>query len=123
MVRQPKLCPVDVTIGQVQALFQDEHVHAALVVAAGRLVSVLERADVDGLPDSAEPAAPLGRLAGRTVSPTAPLEPTHQHMLSTGRRRLAVVDGEQQLLGLLCLKTSNTGFCSEEGVRARATDR
>jgi len=122
MVRRPKLCPVDVSVGQVRALFQDEHVHAVLVVDAGRLVSVLERADVDGLSNSDEPAAPLGRLADRTVPPTAPLEATHQHMLNTGRRRLAVVDEDRRLLGLLCLKSTSAGFCSEQGVRARAAD-
>jgi CBS domain-containing protein len=120
MVRHPKLCPVDVTVGQVQALFQDVHVHAVLVVDdVGRLVSVLERADV-GERTGDEPAAALGGLADRTVAPTAPLAATHERMLSTGRRRLAVVDGDRHLLGLLCLKATSAGFCSEEGVRARA---
>jgi CBS domain-containing protein len=123
MVRRPKLCPVEVTVDQVQAQFRDAHVHAVLVVdEAGRLVSVLERADVDGLPSSDSPAAPLGRLTDRTVPPAAPLEVTYQHMLSTGRRRLAVVDGDRRLLGLLCLKATSVGFCSEQGVQARAAE-
>ena len=37
-------------------------------------------------------------------------------MITTGIRRLAVVDGDLRLLGLLCLKASRTGFCSDEGV-------
>jgi CBS domain-containing protein len=124
MVRHPKLCPVDITVGQVQALFQNPHVYAALVVDdVGRLVSVLERADVDGQLNGEDPAAPLGGLAERAVRPTAALDETHRRMLNTGRRRLAVVDDDQQLLGLLCLKATSTGFCSEQGVQARAADR
>ena len=120
MLRQPTLCPIDVTVGQVQALLEDVHFHAVLVVDdAGRLVSVLERADLGGLSDSAEPAARFGRLADRTVPPTAPLDETRRQMLSTGRRRLAVVDGDRRLLGLLCLKATSAGFCSEQDVRAR----
>ncbi|HJQ00718.1 MAG TPA: CBS domain-containing protein [Jatrophihabitans sp.] len=122
MVRHPKLCPVDVTVGQVQALFRDLHVHAALVVAAGQLVSVLERDDVGGLSNRAERAAPFGRLAGRTVPATAPLDAIHREMLSIGQRRLAVVDGDQHLLGLLCLKATSTGFCSDRDVQARASE-
>jgi len=40
-------------------------------------------------------------------------------MQRTGRRRLAVVDGEGRLVGLLCLKASGSGFCSNEDVASR----
>jgi hypothetical protein len=41
-------------------------------------------------------------------------------MIATGRRRAAVTSADGRLLGLLCLKASQTGFCSEQDVRARA---
>jgi len=44
-------------------------------------------------------------------------------MEETGRRRLAVVDPGGRLAGLLCRKRSGRGFCSDEGVAARAADR
>ena len=34
--------------------------------------------------------------------------------------RAAVTSADGQLLGLLCLKSSRTGFCSDQDVRARA---
>ncbi|CUR57753.1 hypothetical protein NOCA2440001 [metagenome] len=37
-------------------------------------------------------------------------------------RRLAVVDGEGRLLGLLCLKQTRQGFCTETDVLARSGD-
>jgi hypothetical protein len=40
-------------------------------------------------------------------------------MLAAGLRRLAVVDGQGSLLGLLCLKRHLGGFCSDADVAAR----
>ncbi len=113
--------PLSSTVGEIRDFFHDDHVHAALIVSpAGRLEAVVERDDlVDGqaLDDA---AAPLGRLTGRTVPPGASLAEVHRAMIATGRRRAAVTSADGQLLGLLCLKASQTGFCSEQDVRARA---
>jgi hypothetical protein len=83
-------------------------------------VAVVERDDIaeSQAPDAA--AAPLGRLAGRTVPPGAGLAEIQQAMNATGRRRAAVTSDDGRLLGLLCLKASRAGFCSEQDVRARA---
>jgi hypothetical protein len=91
-----------------------------IVSPAGYLESVVERGDIAGCqaPDAA--AAPLGRLAGRTVPAGASLAEVRQAMTATGRRRAAVTSAEGRLLGLLCLKVSRAGFCSDQDVRARA---
>jgi hypothetical protein len=44
-------------------------------------------------------------------------------MTATGRRRAAVTSAGGLLLGLLCLKASRAGFCSDQDVRARALGR
>ena len=41
-------------------------------------------------------------------------------MTTTGRRRAAVTSADGRLLGLLCLKASRAGFCSDQDVHARA---
>jgi len=41
-------------------------------------------------------------------------------MTTTGRRRAAVTSADGRLLGLLCLKASRAGLCSDHDVRARA---
>ena len=41
-------------------------------------------------------------------------------MTTAGRRRAAVTSADGRLLGLLCLKASRAGFCSDQDVRARA---
>jgi CBS domain-containing protein len=61
-------------------------------------------------------------LSGRTVPPTASADEAAQVLVATDARRLAVVDGDGVLLGLLCLKRRRTGFCSDRDARARAAD-
>jgi hypothetical protein len=71
MLTTPARHPLAATVGEIRDFFRDDHVHAALIVSpAGYLESVVERDDIAGCqaPDAA--AAPLGRLADRTV-PTA----------------------------------------------------
>jgi hypothetical protein len=82
-------------------------------------VAVVERDDIakSQAPDAA--AAPLGRLAGRTVTAGASLAAVQRAMNATGRRRAAVTSDDGTLLGLLCLKASWAGFCSDQDVRAR----
>jgi hypothetical protein len=112
-----------VTVGDLRDFFRDEHVHAALIVSpAGYLEAVIERDDIAGsqAPDTA--AAPLGRLAGRTVRAGAGLAEIHRAMATTGQRRTAVTSADGRLLGLLCLKARGNGFCSDDDARARARD-
>lgn len=122
MLRFPKLCDANTTAGELRELFDDDHVHAALIVDVGRLLAVVDRADLVGAPD-AQPARELGRLEGRTVSPDAELEPIRQAMVSANIRRFAVIDQDAKLLGMLCLKRTGDGFCSDAGVAARAAER
>jgi len=122
MIRHPKTCPPSTTVGEARTLLLDDHVHALLVVADGRLLAVVERTDLAAARADA-PVLPVGRLRGRTLGPDADLGTTWQWMLARRRRRLAVVDGSGALLGLLCLKRSGQGFCSDAGVLARARER
>jgi CBS-domain-containing membrane protein len=122
VLRRPKVLPAAATVGQARAALADDHVHAMPVVDAGVLLAVVERADLEGVPD-ATPAALVGRLEGRTVDPDADLTTTWAGMAAEGRRRLAVVDAQWVLLGLLCLKRHGRGFCSAADVVAREADR
>jgi hypothetical protein len=42
--------------------------------------------------------------------------------VARGERRRAVIDADGRLLGLLCLKSRLTGFCSDSDVAARAAE-
>ena len=117
MVRRPKLLPATATGRDVRDLFGDDHVHAALVVDDGRLLTVIEPHEVEMSGDG--PARSMGTLRGRTVAPDADLWETWVWMTGNRCRRLAVVE-DGRCVGLLCLKRTSRGFCCDAGIRARA---
>lgn len=124
MLRAPRTHPADLTVaGAWDAFGSSAKTHMILLVADGVLLATLTRDDLAGTVSSGVPALPLGSLAGRTVRPDAPLAPTHEAMRDGGVRRLAVVDESGRLLGLLCLKRTLRGFCTDEGVAAMRASR
>ncbi len=121
MVTYPKTHGPGSGLAEIRAFLEDDHVHMALIVAAGgRLVTTIERPDLAATTSSSVAVAKLGTLIGRTAGPADPLGAATATLLREGRRRLAVVDDFGRLLGLLCLKRDGTGYCSDEGIRGRA---
>ncbi|HMG62830.1 MAG TPA: CBS domain-containing protein [Streptosporangiaceae bacterium] len=123
MLTIPVRHPLAVTVREIREFLRDSHVHAALIVSpAGYLAAVVERDDIatSQAPDAA--ATPLGRLAGRTVTAGASLAEVQRAMRAAGQRRAAVTSDDGRLLGLLCMKASLSGFCSDQDVRARARE-
>ncbi|MBB1159555.1 MULTISPECIES: CBS domain-containing protein [Amycolatopsis] len=121
VVRLPKTLPAHASVAEARACFADDHVHLLLFTDSGRLLGTLVREDLD---DSAcGPALRYARLAGRTVPADLPAEAARRLLLRRGQRRLAVINRDGALLGLLCLKRRRTGFCSDADVAARAADR
>ncbi len=119
MITDPKTMAPDVTVGDVRAVFGNDHVHMVLLTEAGVLVGTLVRADLDGAPADG-PAGPLAVLEGRTIGPSASTWEAERALDASGTRRLAVVDGDGVLLGLVCLKRRRNGFCGNQDVRARS---
>lgn len=125
MLTTPRTHPPDLSVAQARAVLADSHVRLLLLVESRRLLGALDRDDLDAAPEDpgSQPALPLAGLVGRTVRADARLDDVRTAMQAAGRRRLAVVDDDGLLLGLLCLKASATGFCSDAGVAARARER
>lgn len=108
------------TVGDIRTLFEDDHIHAAVILADGVLLTVIERTDLEPGESDHDLAVDLGTLNQRTVAPETPLEQTRLRMLAAARRRLAVTDPDGTFRGLLCLKRTGTGFCSDQDVHAHA---
>lgn len=119
MVTRPAVHPSWTTVDRLRAFFDDDHVHIALLVDDGRLVGTVERGDLTPELGGEDPAEAVATLDGRTVRPHADLSGTFAAMRRDGRRRLAVTEEDSTLLGLLCVKASGRGFCSDADVAAR----
>lgn len=120
MITDVKLSNVDTTVGEIRALFVNEHVHSAVIVSDGRLAAVVDRTDVADFYSDDLLAVAVGCRTGRVVAPDADLQAARAALLGSGRRRLAVVERDGRLLGLLCLKRTRRGFCSNSDVHARS---
>lgn len=128
MLRHPTIHTADLTVGEAYDIFaRHPKTHLLLLVRDGVLVSTLARADLETpqaqAADRDAPAMHLGSLAHRTTAPGMLLAPTREEMIEHGQRRVAVVDPDMHLLGLLCLKRKLTDFCTDEGVAAMRAER
>ena len=111
-------------VGAVRRELGDDHVHMVLVVDEGRrLLTTITRSDLSSSIPNSTAAIRVGRMAGRTTRPSTPIIDITAQLNRTGERRMAVTDEQGHLLGLLCLKRDRTGYCSNHGVAARASER
>lgn len=120
MISHPKTLATDATLADVRAALSDEHVHMVLLTDGHTLRGTLIRTDLPETPSAEDPALAYADLPGRTVAPDAPADRARELMVRSGTRRLAVVDSERTLLGLVCIKRSWSGFCSDADVASRA---
>ena len=123
MLRRPKTMPAEASVEEARAALANDHVHLVLLTDGSTLVGTLARTDLPpGAPGSG-PALPWSTLRDRTVPATAPADAVPAILAARGLRRLAVVDDDGTLLGLICLKRRRTGFCSDRDVESRARAR
>lgn len=123
MVTSPKTMALTLTVGQAVEAFVNPHVHMLLLTEDGVLKGAVQREDLDARTPPTAPAGGIAHLKERAVAPERPVSEVLARMKQHGQRRLAVVDVDGRLLGLLCLKRDLTGFCSDDGVAARAAER
>ena len=124
MLRHPTVHPADLTVSEARAAFAaSAKLRVLLLVRDGLLVSMVAREDLSDAEEASAPVADVGTLDGACVAAEAPLDATFDAMVRSGRRRIAVVEPDGTLLGLLCLKQSRSGFCTDEGVAAMRRSR
>ena len=89
---------------------------AALAVAGGAISE--PEVGVDGIACESELFAPLDEL--QPLSPVmVVVELDGAALAGDDRRRLAVTADDSTLLGLLCLKASHLGFCTDADIASR----
>jgi CBS domain-containing protein len=122
MVTSPAVHGRRTTVAELRTFFRDDHVHMALLVEERKLVGTVERGDLRPQLSGDTLASSIAKLGGRTVGPDAVLSDVCAAMTRDARRRLAVTRDDSTLLGLLCLKASGDGFCSDTGVGRRRVE-
>lgn len=123
MLRYPKTLPAQASVDEMRAVLANDHVHMVLMTEGDALVGTVVRADLPRTAERGCPALPWSTLRGRTVLPEARVGAVQDLMAERAQRRVAVVDHEGTLVGLMCLKRRRTGFCSDDDVASRAQSR
>jgi CBS-domain-containing membrane protein len=127
MLRHPKVLDAQATVDEARAALTDDHVHMVLLTEGSTLVGTLVRTDlphpIQRSDQGSGPALPWSTLRDRTVPSATSADTVNKLLIERGLRRLAVIDHDGTLLGLMCLKRSRTGFCSDEDVASRAQSR
>ena len=121
MISTPKTLPAQASVDDARGVMADDHVHMVLLTDGAKLCGTLVRTDPPPAGSGHEPAIRWAVLRERTVSPNTPAPLVQARLIRNKMRRLAVVDADHTLLGLVCLKRSRTGFCADADVDARAT--
>jgi CBS-domain-containing membrane protein len=127
MLRHPKVLDAQATLDEARAALTDDHVHMVLLTEGSTLVGTLVRTDlphpIQRSDQGSGPALPWSTLRDRTVPSATSADTVNKLLIERGLRRLAAIDHDGTLLGLMCLKRSRTGFCSDEDVASRAQSR
>ena len=109
MLRNPKTLRGDASVAEVREQLANPKVQM-VILADGRAF----RGAVTAVPDEAAPREPaLDYVEGdpETIPANAPAEEAFERAAASPNRRLIVLDDDDNLLGLLCLNQSRTGFC------------
>jgi len=109
MLADPKTLDAGVSVAEVRDQLANPKVQMVLL-AEGRAF----RGAVTGLPPDAAPderALAYVDPEPETIYPHASADEAFERAAASPFRRVIVLDDDQNLLGLLCLNPSRTGFC------------
>ncbi len=117
MLATPKTLAPDASVRDAREAFSNEHVQM-LLIGDGTAF----RGAVTAIPDGADPldaAVLYVDSDAETIGPGEPAEAAFEQAKRSPHRRVVVLDPGGALLGLVCLNTTLTGFCTARGATAR----
>ena len=114
MLPRPKTLPSSATVRDVRAFFQNPHVMTALLVDDGEFRGAIDRGDLPAAAPDGAGALEYAAADTPTISPDAGVEDALKALRGVASRRLVVLDADgARLLGLVCLNTTGTRFCTK----------
>jgi CBS domain-containing protein len=103
--------PHSATIGDVRDwLAASSHRRVAFLADDGHYVGSLTPADLAGDLDAGRRASEVARR-GLTIAPEAPASGAYELALSSDARRVAVIDRDGRLLGVVAVTADRAAFC------------
>jgi CBS domain-containing protein len=114
MLREPKTLPATATVAEVRVLLDNPHVRMVLLADGRRF-----RGAITELPGDADPGAaalPFAEREPETLSPGDSAETAFARAARNPYRRIVVLDEDETLVGLLCLKLGGAAFCGASRV-------
>jgi CBS domain-containing protein len=112
MISRPKTLPATATVADARRLFENPSVRTALVADGGRYAGELTRPDIEDL-DDAEPISAVVSTPAGTAAKDDTVAAALERMEAAGTDRLAVVDPDGTLRGLVCLSRSHGQLCTD----------
>lgn len=109
MVPDPKTLGADASVAEVRNLLADPKVRVVLLTDGRAFKGAVTHVPPDAPPGDRAVAYIDPRA--ETISPFASADEAFERTAGSPNRRVIVLDDAQNLLGLLCLNPSRTGFC------------
>jgi CBS domain-containing protein len=109
MLRNPKTLAGDASVAEVRDQLANPKVQM-VVLADGQAF----RGAITDVPAEAAPtdrALDYADAEPETIPPDASADEAFERASASPHRRVLVLDGDDNLLGLLCLNAARTGFC------------
>ncbi|MGZ4332878.1 MAG: CBS domain-containing protein [Gaiellaceae bacterium] len=109
MVANPKTLGADASVAEVRDQLADPKVQMVLLTDGRAFKGAVTRVPADAA--SSDLALVYVDADAHTISPHASADEAFERAAASPNRRVIVLDDDQNLLGLLCLNQTRTGFC------------
>ncbi|MFZ0343110.1 MAG: hypothetical protein WAL31_12350 [Gaiellaceae bacterium] len=110
MLATPKTLPAATTVAEAREALANQHVQMLLLIDGTAFHGA-----VTNIPNDADPSSPVSEhvdAAAETLAPTESAEVAYERTSLSRHRRVVVLGANGDLLGLVCLNPTLTGFCT-----------
>ena len=109
MLRNPKTLTAAASVAEVRELLANPKVQMVLLSDGEAFKGAVTHVPADASPR--DRALAYVDPEAETIAPDASAEEAFERAAASPTRRVIVLDQDENLLGLLCLNPSRTGFC------------
>jgi CBS domain-containing protein len=111
MLRNPKTLAGDASVAEVRDQLANPKVQMVLLADGQVFRGAITELPADAVPTDA--ALDYADAEPETITPDGSADDAFERASASPHRRVIVLDGDDRLLGLLCLNAARTGFCRE----------